>query len=350
MPRVGIVVPVYNGEAYLFDCLASIAAQTYSDWEAIIVNNCSTDRTGKIADLFAQQDSRFSVVHCSEFLSQPENYNRAVSFGVARAEYLKIVEADNEIWPECLEKMVTLAERDPQIGLVGCYWFHGKGLKGEAVPPEKKILEGSEVRREHLVTDVYYLGTPTTLLFRVAALPSTSPCFRPGLFFDDVDLCFRVLRDWKFGFVHQVLVFVRDDNQGIFDAFAEFDYIPTYRYLLAIAYGRELFDRPQAKAIIVRRKSAYYRKLGVAVLDARPRTYWSFHQKAFRVMGCRLSYFEVIRWVPRVILERIYDSKPVVIIRGPARRLKRWCLKTLASSRGADSSYKKTAGVFPTSK
>jgi glycosyltransferase involved in cell wall biosynthesis len=294
MPRVSIVIPVYNGEDHLFGCLASIAAQTFSNWEAVIVNNRSQDRTGEIADSFAQRDPRFRVVHCTEFLSQGDNYNRAVRLSGTEAEYIKIVEADNTLWSECLERMVALADRDPTIGVVGCYWLHGDLLGGNGLPRHSEVVDGNEVRRQHLLTDVYYLGTPTTLLFRAAALSSVTPCFRSDLFFDDIDLCFRVLRDWKFAFVHQVLAFVRDDNAGIFDKFINLDYIPAYRYLLAMAYIVEMFSAEEAERIIHKRKSMYYRRLGRALVRWRPKQYWDFHRNACRAMGYELRYSGLI--------------------------------------------------------
>jgi glycosyltransferase involved in cell wall biosynthesis len=350
MPRVAIVVPAYNGEAYLFECLASIAAQTYSDWEAIIVNNCSTDRTGVIADNFAKQDSRFRVAHCSEFLSQSENYNRAVKFGISVAKYVKMVEADNVLRPQCLEKMVALAETDREIGVVGCYWFHGEGFRGEALPPQKEVVDGREVLREHLQNYLYYLGTPTTLLFRAAALASVNPWFPPGLFFDDVDLCFRVLQQWKFGFVHQPLAFVRADNDGLFDTFADFDYIPAYRYLLATTYSKQLFDSGQAKEVTEKHKSTYYQTLGYALVHGRPRAYWEFHKEAFRLMGQDFGYLWVIRWALLLVLELIYNSKAVLIMRRPARQVRHWCGESVRWVVSHSRPHKKGDQVVPPSR
>ena len=347
MPRVSIVIPVYNGEADLFDCLVSVEAQTYSDWEAIIVDNCSTDRTGEIAELFAQHDPRFRIVHCREFLSQPENYNRAVTFG-AGAEYLKIVEADNCLWPECIERMVALAESDPKIGLVGCYWFHGDGFRGEALPPQREVLDGDEVRREHLAKEVYCLGTPTTLLFRTLALSSLAPCFRSGLFFDDVDLCFRVLRDWKFGFVHSVLAFVRADNNGLFDAFADFDYIPAYRYLLAATYSREVFDSGRAKEVVREREATYYRQLGRALVQGRPKEYWDFHRQAGQVMSHNLSYARLLRWAGLEIWDGLYNHEAALKIRQPIRKLRRECGKWVARAKATGRRYKRVSNVVST--
>jgi glycosyltransferase involved in cell wall biosynthesis len=325
MSRVSIVIPVYNGEAHLLECLASIAAQKYSDWEAVIVNNCSEDSTGRIADHFAGQDSRFRVVHCTEFLDQAENYNRAVDFASTTAEYIKLVEADNLLWPECIGRAVALADREPEVGLVGSYWLHGKMLLGGGLSLENEVADGNEVRRHHLSTDVYYLGTPTTLLFRQAALASVSSRFRSGLFFDDVDLCFRLLANWKFGFVHQVLAFVRDDNQGLFDAFRDFDYIVAYRYLLAMAYSHEVFDSREAERVKHRWQAEYYRLLGAAMADGRSKEYWDFHRKAGRIMGYDLRNADLIWPMILVVLDRIFNPKATLmpIIRRGVSRLRR---------------------------
>jgi glycosyltransferase involved in cell wall biosynthesis len=313
MSRVQIAVPVYNGEQHLKECLLSIATQTLSDWQAVIVNNCSTDQTGEIAASFAEQDSRFRVVHCEEFLSQSENYNRAIKSCVSAGEYFKMVEADNVLWPECLERMVAVGDRDPEIGIVGGYWLHGKQLKGEGVRWPSELLEGTQVLREHLLTDAYYLGTPTTLLFRAAALAVVEPGFRPGLFFDDVDLCFRLLRDWKFGFVHQVLAFVRNHNGGLFEAFSDFDYIPAYRYLLAMTYGREVFDGREAERVQQWRRSLYCRSLATAMADRRPQAYWDFHRSAARIMGYELRYRDLIWPLILVLLDRVFNPKRTVM-------------------------------------
>ena len=61
LPFVTILTPVYNGEKYLAECIKSVLAQTYQNWEYIIVNNCSTDRSLEIAEHYAQKDPRIKV-------------------------------------------------------------------------------------------------------------------------------------------------------------------------------------------------------------------------------------------------------------------------------------------------
>ena len=63
MPRVSVVVPIYNVETYLEPCLDSLAAQTFTDLEVVMVNDGSTDRSPAIAEAYAQRDPRFKLVH-----------------------------------------------------------------------------------------------------------------------------------------------------------------------------------------------------------------------------------------------------------------------------------------------
>src|SRR5579872_1746430 len=171
-PVVSVVIPVFNGAEYLEECLTSILAQTYGRWEGFLINNCSTDNTRQIAESFAQRDPRLQVVNCSEFVSQSENYNRAIAHASPGARYIKIVEADNWIAPDCLERMLPVAEQDHRVGLVGAYYHFFDEVHGTGLPIGTRVVEGSAVCRMHMLDNVYFLGAPTTLLFRAEALRS----------------------------------------------------------------------------------------------------------------------------------------------------------------------------------
>jgi glycosyltransferase involved in cell wall biosynthesis len=311
-PRVSVVIPVYNGAQHLPECLTSILSQTYQDWEAVVVNNCSQDKTGEIADDFVARDARFRVVHCTEFVSKSANYNRAIGFAAKAAEFVKIVEADNYLWSESLERMVQLASSDHEIGVVGSYYLQGPKLMGWGIPVQRVVLPGNEVRRDHLLTDIYYLGVPTTLLFRARALAEMVPCFRPGLFFDDIELCFRLLARWKFGYVHQVLAFVRDDNNGVFNSIRDFDFIPAYRYVLAMQFGREVLDPKELAAVRARRRKAYLRRLGHAAVAGRTREYWQFHKGVFHLIDEQLRFVALASPVLQTVIDMLLNPKSTI--------------------------------------
>ena len=78
--RVSVVTPFYNTAAYLAECIESVLAQSYSEFEYILMDNCSTDGSSEIAATYAYRDPRIRLIRCSQFLPQLPNYNRAQRF------------------------------------------------------------------------------------------------------------------------------------------------------------------------------------------------------------------------------------------------------------------------------
>src|ERR1700730_946844 len=77
-PLVSIVTPVYNGAEHLAECIESVLAQTYQNWDYTIVDNCSTDATLKTARRYAEKDPRIRIVRNQEFLPAIPNHNAAL--------------------------------------------------------------------------------------------------------------------------------------------------------------------------------------------------------------------------------------------------------------------------------
>src|SRR4051812_18763878 len=105
-PLVSVVTPVYNEEKHLAECVESVLAQTYSNWEYVVVNNCSTDRSLHIVQSYAAKDARIRVCDNREFLRAVSNQNHALRQISSESKYCKVVLGDDKIFPECLAKMV----------------------------------------------------------------------------------------------------------------------------------------------------------------------------------------------------------------------------------------------------
>ena len=110
-PRVSIGLPVYNGERFLAGAIASILAQTYTEFELIICDNASTDRTGEICRGFASNDPRVRYHRQPRNLGATANFNRC--FELASGEYFKWAADDDLLEPRFLEACVDALDDDP---------------------------------------------------------------------------------------------------------------------------------------------------------------------------------------------------------------------------------------------
>jgi len=92
-PLISVLTPVYNGERYLAECIESVQAQTLTEWEFIIVDNCSEDSSADLAERYAATDKRIRVVRCTEFVNVHRNFSRSIRLTHPRSKYYKFLSA-----------------------------------------------------------------------------------------------------------------------------------------------------------------------------------------------------------------------------------------------------------------
>jgi glycosyltransferase involved in cell wall biosynthesis len=112
--RVSIMIPAYNAAGTLPMALASLASQTFHDWEAIIVDDGSTDGTSEVVHAFAEP--RIKLMRLPTNRGRP--YARHVALEAAQGSYLCMLDADDWMYPERLARQVDLLDRMPQVGVV----------------------------------------------------------------------------------------------------------------------------------------------------------------------------------------------------------------------------------------
>lgn len=118
-PLISIIVPVYNVERYLPQCIDSIIAQTFHDWELILVDDGSTDRSGAICDEYSLKDTRIRVIH-KQNSGQADSRNIAIQ--MAEAELVGFVDSDDWIDPDMYEVLYdALTGNDADIAICGHY-------------------------------------------------------------------------------------------------------------------------------------------------------------------------------------------------------------------------------------
>jgi glycosyltransferase involved in cell wall biosynthesis len=211
-PLVSVVTPVYNGAAYLAECIESVVDQSYENWEYVIVDNCSSDGTLELARRYESQDPRLRVVAADVFVGAIENQNRAVREISPESKYTKVLHADDWLFPECLERMVDLAEDNPTVGVVSAYRLEETRVTLDGLPHSITVLPGREIARSTLLGHPYpfLFGTPSSVLIRSDLIRRRDPFYNEdNPWNEDTEACLEVLRESDFGFVHQVLTFTR---------------------------------------------------------------------------------------------------------------------------------------------
>jgi glycosyltransferase involved in cell wall biosynthesis len=116
MSKISIVLPSYNGEKYIRESIESVLKQTFSDWELIIVNDCSVDSTPEIAEEYVKKDARIRVIHNVENKKLPESLN--IGFREAQGEFLTWTSDDNLYYPEALGTMYQYLEEHQEVPFV----------------------------------------------------------------------------------------------------------------------------------------------------------------------------------------------------------------------------------------
>ncbi len=129
---ISVVLPVYNGEKYLRESIDSVLAQTYSNWEMLILDDCSSDSSPEIAKTYASKDSRIRYIRNEKNLGLPANLNKG--FSLARGSYLTWTSDDNRYKPAAFEKMVLgLRENNAQFVFASCRIIDEAGTEIEYI-------------------------------------------------------------------------------------------------------------------------------------------------------------------------------------------------------------------------
>lgn len=118
VPAVSIGLPVYNGERFLEEALRSVLAQTFGDFELLICDNASQDRTADICRDYAARDARIRYQRNARNLGAAPNYNLAA--GQARGRYFKWLAHDDRLLPSYLARTVRLLDDRPDVVLCNC--------------------------------------------------------------------------------------------------------------------------------------------------------------------------------------------------------------------------------------
>jgi glycosyltransferase involved in cell wall biosynthesis len=304
-PLVSVLTPVYNGEEFLAECIESVLAQTYSNWEYIIVNNCSTDRTLEIALDYAKKDSRIRVQSNDRFVGVIENHNIAFTLMSSTAKYCKVVSADDFLFPDCIAKMVDFAEANPCVGIIGSYQLTGNVLMCQGFTYPKAVFPGPEICRHFFFLrqtfvdskPIYGFGSPTSILYRADLIKNS-----PGRFYPnssphaDTSACFEQLRNSFYGFVYQVLSYERYHEQTQTSRSVHMNRHASAVLNDLVHYGPIYLGTEELDERVKNHLKNYHRYLATAYFfRSHDEEFWTYHRSRLAELGYPLPRFALLK-------------------------------------------------------
>ncbi|MBD1821730.1 glycosyltransferase family 2 protein [Cyanobacteria bacterium FACHB-DQ100] len=194
-PKVSVIIPAYNVGAYLEEALISLEQQSLRAFEAIVVNDGSTDRTVEIAEQFCQRDSRFQLI------TKPNGgLSSARNAGIhkAQADYIALLDADDRYEPDKLTNHVERLDRDPSVGIV----YSASHIIRDDGQRSWMSLSGKPIAADPLVSLMYknFVGHGSNAVFRRVLIDEVGEFDEALRSCEDIDFWLRVAATgrWRF--------------------------------------------------------------------------------------------------------------------------------------------------------
>lgn len=204
-PRVTVLMPVYNGEKYLREAMDSILTQTFTDFEFLIINDGSTDRSVEI--IVSYNDTRIRLVHNENNLKLVATLNKGLD--LARGEYIARMDCDDISLPERLARQVAFMEAHPELGICGT-WAKKIDSDGKVLGDFKSPV-GEQMDK--------YIWRPTPIIHPTAVFRnSVIKSFRYDQNFtdaEDLELWQRVSKVTKLDNLNEYLFLYRVHPQSV---------------------------------------------------------------------------------------------------------------------------------------
>ncbi len=298
MPLVSVVTPFYNTAPLIRRCIESVLAQAFGDFEYVLVNNCSTDGSRELAAEYAARDPRIRLLDQPAFLGQLDNFNSALRAIAPGTRYVKMVLADDALLPGCLAEMVGVAESDPSVGLVSSYWRPGDHLAGAAAEWARTTWDGAEIARRHLLERIFLFGSPSTVMYRADLVRARPAFFDVSAYHADTKAAYELLRESRFGFVHQVLSYLSRDAESLSGRVMRLEPWGLAHYLMAMQFGAWCLAPAEWDALRRRERRWYLGFLALGLVSGRGREFRDYHLKGLATIGEAMPWSRVLRYLP----------------------------------------------------
>ncbi|MGE5303542.1 MAG: glycosyltransferase [Alphaproteobacteria bacterium] len=318
-PLVSIGIPTYNGAKYLRESVESVLAQTFKDFDLVIIDDVSTDETWGIAQEYACEDCRVSAVRNSTRLGLVANFNRCVE--LTKGRYVCVWHQDDLMMPHNIEQKVALLEANPQVGFVhsNVLMIDGQGrLLSEHWESDSRrdyVCTGREFFLKMIEPDKNYVCCPSVVARRECY--ERLGKFREELFFAcDWELWMRFSLDYDVGCLGTPLIQFRRHgasvSHSVEGSIAETEQELLAKRLIFTEHGNRLPNVRELKKRVMKKLSR----------DERLRARRAFNENKLRESWSRLWFSAKID--PASLWQPGFAGLAVRLLLGPrtCRRIK----------------------------
>lgn len=185
-PLISIIVPVYNVEDFLPHCIDSILAQTYTNYEIIIVDDGSTDGSGLICDQYSSNHNQITVVHTE---NAGPSHARNTGLEIAKGDYISFIDSDDTIAPTYIETLYNLITAETaDISMVTHDRFGS--LKRKILAPDRLVIDGIEATK-YMLYQKWLDSCVYCKLYRKQVFAGIR--FQDGILYEDLEILARLL-------------------------------------------------------------------------------------------------------------------------------------------------------------
>ena len=185
MISVSVIVPVYNAERYLERCVKSIFAQTFTDYELILVDDGSTDGSGKMCDDYAQSNPQVCVIHQA---NQGVSAARQKGLDAANGQYVIFADPDDWVEPTMLEELLEVAINNDADVVICDFWINSSEVTGDRKHQNPRALSSDSLLRQLISGELH--GFTWNKLYRSSCLRKYHVTFPQGINYSE-DLWFN---------------------------------------------------------------------------------------------------------------------------------------------------------------
>jgi len=216
-PLISICIPTYNSESFIKETIDSVLNQTYKNIEVIITDDCSKDKTVEIIRSFS--DLRIKFFKNDKNLGVEGNWNKALQ--LASGKYIKLMGADDILYPTCIEEQVKVLEDTNNTDIVLTTSYKnvinqdGKLIMTRRFPGASGRINGITALKKSLRHGTNIIGEPVAGLFRAEILKKSGYYNGENLYMIDLDLWSRMLKFGDLFVIDKVLYAFRISTQSI---------------------------------------------------------------------------------------------------------------------------------------